>query len=449
MRVRAVLLAAALALAPLAVRAADLVVWWDKAFYPEEDRALAELAQAFEEKTGLRMKLVRHDGWEAPAKVEAAIEASQPPDFAFSLFFSQGQLERWAAEDRLVDLTDTVGKLADLLDSDLLDYSLMASERTGRKGLYALPIGRVTNHIHVWLSLLERAGFRREDIPNEWEPFWSFWCDQVQPAVRKALGRQDVWAVGVPMSAGITDTLRSLNQFVYAYTEAWPTPSGPSLLHDPVARAALVKGLEAYTAIYRKGCTPPDAVDWTNLNNNKAFLEQRIVMTINNTLSIPNTLKHERPDDYYRNAITIGWPKDAFGRTEHIDGTYFQAVVFKDGQHTVAAKELVRFLVQEGWLTQYLMSVGDRLLPPSKRMLDQPFWLDPTDPHRLRAAVQALTEPHVSRSYGLDREQEASVGREGIFLGLSAAVHRIVADGLTPEQAADEAIARVKQLLSE
>jgi hypothetical protein len=29
------------------------------------------------------------------------------------------------------------------------------------------------------------------------------------------------------------------------------------------------------------------------------------------------------------------------------------------------------------------------------------------------------------------------------------AVHRIVADGLTPEQAADEAIARVKQILSE
>jgi multiple sugar transport system substrate-binding protein len=251
------------------------------------------------------------------------------------------------------------------------------------------------------------------------------------------------------MSAGITDTLRSLNQFVYAYTEAWPTPSGPSLLHDPAARAALVKGLKGYVALYEKGCIPPDAVDWTNLNNNKAFLEQRIVMTINNTLSVPNTLKHERPDDYYRNAITIGWPKDAFGRTEHIDGVYFQAVVFKDGQNTAAAKELVRFLVGDGWLAQYLMSAGDRLLPPSKTMLDQPFWLDPRDPHRLRAAIQAMTEPHVSRSYGLDREQEVRVGREGLFMGLSAAVQRVVVDGLTPEQAVNEVIAHVEQLLGE
>jgi hypothetical protein len=29
------------------------------------------------------------------------------------------------------------------------------------------------------------------------------------------------------------------------------------------------------------------------------------------------------------------------------------------------------------------------------------------------------------------------------------AVHRVVADGLTPEQAVDEAIARIKQILSE
>jgi hypothetical protein len=34
--------------------------------------------------------------------------------------------------------------------------------------------------------LLERAGFTLADIPKQWEPFWSFWCDQVQPAVRQS-----------------------------------------------------------------------------------------------------------------------------------------------------------------------------------------------------------------------------------------------------------------------
>ena len=79
--------------------------------------------------------------------------------------------------------------------------STLLDGKTGRRGLYALPMGRYSNHVHVWNSLLERAGFTLADIPKEWEAFWSFWCDQVQPAVRKALGRDDIWGVGLPMSA--------------------------------------------------------------------------------------------------------------------------------------------------------------------------------------------------------------------------------------------------------
>src|SRR3954469_3753108 len=296
MWVRAVLLAAALALAPLVAQAADLVVWWDKPYYPEEDQALAELTRAFEAKTGLVVDLVRLDDQAMPKEIEGAVATGRPPDFVFGLQQIQDQPGRWAAEDRLLDLTDVTGDLAGLFDPDLLDLGT-ATDSTGQRGLYALPMGRDTNHVHVWLSLLERAGFRREDIPTEWEPFWSFWCDTVQPAVRKALGRQDVWAVGAPMSAGVNDTKRFAAQFVYAYTEAWPTPTGPSLLRDPAARTALVRGLSGYTALWNKGCTPPDAPGWTNRGNNEAFLAQRVVMTVNGTLSIPGALRATRPDD--------------------------------------------------------------------------------------------------------------------------------------------------------
>src|SRR5690348_14084421 len=54
MRVRAVLLAAALVLAPLGTRAADLVVWWEEGYHPREDQAVRELVAAFELKTGKR-----------------------------------------------------------------------------------------------------------------------------------------------------------------------------------------------------------------------------------------------------------------------------------------------------------------------------------------------------------------------------------------------------------
>ena len=109
-------------------------------------------------------------------------------------------ISTWAFDDRLVDLTDTVGHFSDMFDPAALAWWTLLNERTGQRALYALPIGRATNHVHVWKSLLEQAGFTLEDIPKEWEAFWSFWCDQVQPAVRRATGRDDIWGVGLSMS---------------------------------------------------------------------------------------------------------------------------------------------------------------------------------------------------------------------------------------------------------
>ncbi len=79
------LVASALLLAPLGARAADLVVWWEKGFYPQEDAAVREIIAAFEQETGKQVELVRHgrDLDQQTAAVQAAIDAGRPPDFLF------------------------------------------------------------------------------------------------------------------------------------------------------------------------------------------------------------------------------------------------------------------------------------------------------------------------------------------------------------------------------
>jgi ABC-type glycerol-3-phosphate transport system substrate-binding protein len=61
MRGRAVVLAAALAMAPIGVsaQAADLVVWWQSDFHPQEDEAVAEIVAAFEQGSGKEVELVQ------------------------------------------------------------------------------------------------------------------------------------------------------------------------------------------------------------------------------------------------------------------------------------------------------------------------------------------------------------------------------------------------------
>jgi multiple sugar transport system substrate-binding protein len=414
---------------------------------PRGGPAVEELVAAFEAKTGKDVELVRQQT-NARAEVQAALEAGRPPDFLWGFGGTTDLADQWAYEDRLADLTEVVGALGELFDADVLDYATLPNGRTGGSALYALPMGRNSNYVHVWKSLLERAGFTLADIPREWEAFWAFWCDTVQPAVRKATSRDDIYGVGLPMSVEASDTGTGLEQFLWAYTPDWPPPAGWSLAAAPAARAVLVRALEAYTAIHAKGCTPPDAVGWTNVANNKAFLEQRAVMVPNPSLSIPNALREARPEDYREHAATVEWPRNASGGPLVIVGVLNRAVVFRGGGHEEVAEEFVRFLVADGWLAHWLDFSGDRLLPPMRGLIDQPFWLDPGDPHRGRAAAQVLTQPHSYLWWGILRDQERlfSKAEPPVF---GTAVRRIVVDGFTPEQAADEAIARIHQLLSE
>jgi multiple sugar transport system substrate-binding protein len=219
---------------------------------------------------------------------------------------------------------------------------------------------------------LEEAGFTIDDIPKEWDPFWSFWCDQVQPAVRQVTGRDDIWGVGLNMSATSADTWVGFYQFMIAYDADYVTPDGKLLLDDAKIRQKLAKAIDSYTAIFRKGCTPPDAMNWsTDDRNNKAFLAQTVVATPNGSLSIPNALKRERPDDYRNDMATVQWPLGPGGELFPIWGQVWPAVVFGGGGNTTTAKEFIRFLVNEGWLAHYLNFSGERVLPAMPKLLER------------------------------------------------------------------------------
>ena len=446
-RIGAVVLAAMLAMAPLGAKSADLVVWWEKGFYEQEDEAVREIIAAFEQKTGKQVELVLEKWEHVRDDAVAAIETGRPPpDFIFTVNVIPHR-DQWAYEGRLVELTDAIGPMREMFAPYALEHVTLFDGTTGQRGLYALPIGFSTFHIHVWKSLLERAGLRLEDIPREWEAFWTFWCDRVQPAVREALGRDDVWGVGLPMAVGSPDTEDGFWQFVEAYEANYVTPDGRLVIDDPEVRRRLIEVIDRYTAVYRQGCTPPDSLTWAAYDNNARFLAQTIVMTVNSTLSIPNELKAARPEDYYDSTMTIDWPDGAHGQPLAIVTWIHSAIVFKDGGHVATAKEFVSFLSSEGWLAHYLDFAGDRMMPPMPALLEAPFWLDPGDPHRIRSAMQLLTRPQ-NRSYvALSGDwRHGKVIQEDVW---TKAIHRVATGELTPEQAVDEAIARVKQILSE
>ena len=157
------------------------------------------------------------------------------------------------------------------------------STQDGQKALYALPMGSTQPHPRLE-EPLEQAGFTLEDIPKRVGAFWSFWCDQVQPAVRQATGRDDIWGVGLPMSVEAADTWDPVLPVRGCLRGGLRDPDGRLVIDDPEIRQRLIKAIDSYTAIYRKGCTPPDSVTLATIDNNEQFLAQTVVMTPNDAL---------------------------------------------------------------------------------------------------------------------------------------------------------------------
>ena len=90
MRRRAFVVALALILAPLGAKAADLVVWWEKGWNPQEDEAIAEIIAAFEQDTGkqveLEQPLFNEIGAKGPGRGRGGAAARFPMGLRSELF---------------------------------------------------------------------------------------------------------------------------------------------------------------------------------------------------------------------------------------------------------------------------------------------------------------------------------------------------------------------------
>jgi multiple sugar transport system substrate-binding protein len=250
------------------------------------------------------------------------------------------------------------------------------------------------------------------------------------------------------MSGDAPDTQNQFFQFLSAYDADYVTQDGRLIIDDPSVRRRLIAAMQAYTAVYRRGCTPPSSIDWdSNLDNNEQFHAQTVVIVLNDTLSIPNALKHERPDDYYQNSATIEWPLGPDGEPFPIMGNIYPAVVFKSGANAAAAQAFVRFLLAEGWLAHYLDFSGERMLPPISALSEHPFWLDPSDRHRMASVMQLESRPLAHNHAAASGDWRHDLAEQEYVW--AKAINRVVTEGISPAQAVDEAIARIKEILSE
>ena len=426
-----------------------LTVWWIKSFYQAEDAALKAMIRKFERKTGVQVELSEYPGAESIAKSVAALEAGMPPDLAYSDVYDFQVTSKWAYEGRLEDLTDVLAPLKAGFLPNTLETTLLYNDKTKQRAYYAFPLKQNTMHTNYWIDMLTDAGFKESDIPTGWRDYWSFWCDKVQPAYRKKSGTR-VFGVGNPMGVDSSDSYQSFLTFVDAYNVKLVDDSGKLLVDDPKVKTGLVGALRDYSDIYVKGCTPQSSTTWKDPDNNMAFHNRTTVMTHNATISIAakwlddsngENLSAEQRAQAKRNYTelirTSGFPKKPDGSPMVYRAAVKTGVIFQASKNKKRAKEFLTFLLQDENLTPYVEGALGRWFPVTKAGALRPFWK--ADPHRLAVFKQfeAGTVPFEStKNYRF-----TILNNENVW---AKAVNRVVNDKVSPEQAVDEMIARIK-----
>jgi multiple sugar transport system substrate-binding protein len=420
--------------------AADLVIWWNKSYYPEEDEKFEEIVAAFEQDKGIDVELSFFTNEDMPVKTLAALTAGSPPDLAFAFLFDLQHTSRWAYEGVLEDVSDVIEPMEDRFYDYALE-SVHLTDENGERAYYAFPTQQQTAHIHVWRSMLEDAGLSVDDIPMTWHEYWDWFCDPAQPASRQATGNRQLYGVGQPMSSSASDTIFHFMMFANAFNVEWLDEAGDVVLDQH--REGLIDALESYTKPFKDGCVPPGAVNWGDADNNVNFLNQVTLMTPNPSLSIPASQYTANPENYKENIVTIEWPDKPDGEPIVYMTAIKNAVIFKASNNKEGAKEFMRYLYEPENIGPYLEGSIGRWFPVMPELVETPFWQDDTDAHRVTHRVQYTerpqnTFPFVRNHRFITVMSENAIGK---------AAGRIVLENWSVEDAADELIARVKEVV--
>ena len=418
-----------------------LKIWWNRSYYIQEDEAIEAAIAAWQEETGNNVEFSFFSEDDILKETKNALETQNAPDIIFSIRADDTIAPRWAWEGKLADVSDVVEPLKDLYTPAALQAVNMYNNSAQKRSVYGIPIKQQAVHIHYWRELLEEAGFTEENIPTEWDYFWAFWM-QVQENLR-AKGREDIYGFGFPMSSEASDTHSIFDYVLEAYDVQLFEEDGRPRLQNPQVRQDIVRALKWYTSFYQAGYVPEDAQNWTDGSNNNAFLNKKVVMTINPSLSIPGS-QREDEEIYYDEIATLGFPNEPDGERLIPIVTVKHVILFDSSANKDIAKDFLSYLAAPQNLGPYLEGSLGRYFPVMPQISSTPFWNDPADPH-IFAATQQFQNGTRSTYQSLNPAY-TNVQAENVW---GRAMEQIIIDGVSPQDAADLALQRIEEICAE
>lgn len=427
---------------PAVAAGQTITVWWNQGFYPAEDQAFRDVVAAWEKKTGNKVDLTFYNGSDLPAKIISAITTGGVPDLCYVDNGDFLLLPQNVWNGKVVDVSDVV-------DTEKAEYSKAALEAadmydnvTHKRSFYAVPLKQQALHYFAWEPMLEKAGSKAADIPKTWNAFFDYFAGMQKKLRAKGMR---VYGLGYSLATKDSDSTYLFNQTLVAYGGAGiVTPDGKLHTDDPKVREAAIKALTFLTTPYKEGLVPPGAINWGDPDNNSAFYAKQIVMTPNATISIPVAVKDHK-EEYYHQILTLAPPLGPDGKPVTSLVSVKLAFIPQGAKNVAATKDFLKYLIEPKHIDAYLKAALGRWLPVMPSLVkSDPFWTDPSDPHRPVATRQELEGPTMPWFMSFNPGY-ADVNAQQVW---GKAEANVMQGGMTPTQAVDQAFKEINTIFA-
>jgi multiple sugar transport system substrate-binding protein len=427
---------------PYIANAADATaeVWWTQGFIPEEDESIKKIVADYEKASGNTIELSIMPFAPQRQKIVSAVTSGVVPDLFWNNPGEIIALHAW--DDKLVDVSDVIEtQREEFTETALLNVNCYNNVEK-KRSFYGVPLTMDVLPNHIWQPLVEKAGYKIEDIPKTWDAFYDFF-KEVQKKLR-AQGVRNVYGMGLNVTTNGGDPNNVFNYFLIAYGgQDIVTKDGKLHLDDPKVKEAVIKALTYPATAYKEGFVPPGAINWNDADDNNALHAKQIVMDLDGTISSEVAVIHKEQD--YKDLVTIGLALSNDGKPVPSQAGCVSCLIPKGAKNVAVAKDFLKYLIQPKVNDEYLKTGLARRVPAMPSIVKgDPWWLDPADPHRVAYVNQALLGP-TTPQFWVYNPAFAQVQNEHVF---PTGWAEIAKDGVAPQAAAEKAFKRVEEIFA-
>jgi multiple sugar transport system substrate-binding protein len=415
-------------------------IWIAQGFVPEEDAAFKELVADYQKTSGNTLDYSIVPFAPLRQKEVSAVTGGVVPDmmeWADNVF---GPAQAWAG--RLEDLSDIVEPQKAQLSKDAVAGVYLYDNVKKNRAYYGIPWKIASVPFHIWMSLIEKAGYKVSEIPDSWSKFIDFFKPMQEKL--QAQGMRHTYSYGWEISTVGVDPVNTFNAFMIAHGgKDIFTPDGRAHTTDPRNKAAVIKAMSQLADTLKQGYLPPSAVNWNDADDNNAFHSKLVVIDFDGTLSTELAIIHDKAA--YDDVLTHAIPNDDEGKPIPAQVGGPGVVIPKGAKNPDVAKDFLKYSMQPEVLSKYLKGgLGRWAIPLPDFAKSDPFWGHATDPHLKTYFQETLWGPTMP-TYEAFSPALAEVNADHVF---QIGIADIASNGMAPEEAAEKALKRIDQIFA-